>query len=785
MKNREVGQRDFLIILFLMATIVILIGYGNFIYGNKYFLFYDVGADTINSYYPIYIHMIHMIKEGEFQIWDFSIGLGGNIFSFWMQIADPFCWLIVIGGLIFGISFVKYALVLMQILKIYLCIFLCYKYLKQFHFHYRTCGIVSFLYGFHAFLILWGQHYFFGIVSVYIIIYLLLLEKCIQENKKIWYQILCVLSALIAIISVYFAYMILLFSFVYVIIRIFYRYTERQFKKNLIHCFGIFFHIGIGVFLSSFITIPYMATMIGVSSRIESEHSIFEKIIYFLCERKSKLEYMEIFSRMISNNLLGINDIQATTNYYELPQLSFTIFIFIIIGQYFIYLKENFLKKNNRKRLILHIISIFSISFMLLNHLGSAVFNALQYPFGRHTFLIMPIFALMVASVWEKVILPKKINIKMVLISIFFTGSILLWGYDTTGKSKILCCLYLLLNIIFVIDLMLIQKEYVKEKGYILLVILMFLSVIPEVYITNNNRYTYTKETMTENLDKNTVDALQFLKSIDNSFYRVEKMYMDYSDTSDSFLQDYYPATGYQSLTNSNVISFYKKVWPQVFIYDNMSIFRRDSDPAISSALLNVKYVLSKEKIENEYYILLNEFENVKVYQNKLAGSIGIFFDKGISQTVYEKLTEEERKRVLLEYLILSDYEDKEWISNHEIEYQNNQEYQNKNNQFIEIAPTILQGELEIDKSGYLFLAIPYQDGWNITVDGKYVDKILADYGFLAIEVTAGKHIINAEYRIPHLKLGCFCTIISISVIIVFYKSGWIKKIIGFIDEKK
>ena len=54
----------------------------------------------------------------------------------------------------------------------------------------------------------------------------------------------------------------------------------------------------------------------------------------------------------------------------------------------------------------------------------------------------------------------------------------------------------------------------------------------------------------------------------------------------------------------------------------------------------------------------------------------------------------------------------------------------------------------------YLFVAIPYSEGWKAKVDGEPVQIIKANIAFMAIPVTEGSHNIEMTYRTPNLTKG-------------------------------
>ena len=66
------------------------------------------------------------------------------------------------------------------------------------------------------------------------------------------------------------------------------------------------------------------------------------------------------------------------------------------------------------------------------------------------------------------------------------------------------------------------------------------------------------------------------------------------------------------------------------------------------------------------------------------------------------------------------------------------------------------------DEDGYLLMPIPYGDGWSVTIDGDATTDIAADYGFSAVKLTAGEHIVEYRYTQPYLYEGFAATCVSL-----------------------
>lgn len=71
-----------------------------------------------------------------------------------------------------------------------------------------------------------------------------------------------------------------------------------------------------------------------------------------------------------------------------------------------------------------------------------------------------------------------------------------------------------------------------------------------------------------------------------------------------------------------------------------------------------------------------------------------------------------------------------------------------------------------------LMMTVPYQEGWNIYIDGEKIDYTTAFGTFISLPVSAGTHEIELKFSLPYFGLGLAVSILSIlsAVIAAFYK---------------
>lgn len=62
----------------------------------------------------------------------------------------------------------------------------------------------------------------------------------------------------------------------------------------------------------------------------------------------------------------------------------------------------------------------------------------------------------------------------------------------------------------------------------------------------------------------------------------------------------------------------------------------------------------------------------------------------------------------------------------------------------------------------YLFIAVPYSEGWTAFVDGEKAEIIHANEAFMALRLTDGAHSIRLNYCTPFIKEGAVITLVSV-----------------------
>ncbi len=79
---------------------------------------------------------------------------------------------------------------------------------------------------------------------------------------------------------------------------------------------------------------------------------------------------------------------------------------------------------------------------------------------------------------------------------------------------------------------------------------------------------------------------------------------------------------------------------------------------------------------------------------------------------------------------------------------------------------TLIEGTVKLVQPGALVFQMPFDDGWRAVVDHQSARPIRADIGLIALELSAGDHLVELRYVPPFLYLGTGVTLVSISILV-------------------
>ncbi len=657
-------------VLCSLIGVTVLIIYFEFIFGDKLFMY--KGSDDSLTYVPLYTSVVNKIITKDLSFMDLTRGVGEDLLATQHMIFDPFAILVYINGVLFGIKIIPKCLIWVNISKIIFAGISCFYYLKNFNISNKSRILAAYIYSFCGYIMLWGQHYFFSTCLVLLPLLLSYIEKVITKDiykNEILKLIFTI--AIIGIFSVYFSYMMFMFAAIYTILRSIYCYDEL--KKIIVKISCVAGCIIFGICISAIVFLPSVNSIGLIGYRLNSSTNFISQIIQHLQSNYDKIYYTTIVGRFFSNNAQGVDGIGTWINYFESPQLFFSVLLILIIPQW---LYKNLFEQKEKKKLTIFVTGFLLVIVMLFIPIGSIVFNGFSAWTARHTFLLMPIFAVIIACTLDDILLNRNYKFLIGEITCFFSLMILnyfVYLESATKVSKFILVINMLL--ICAINILFIKmsnsnnnnKTIIKHKlidnilVFKILTILIFINLIIENYPTVNMQQeiaqAYTMEILNENdiyYNYNSINAINYLNENDDELFRVAKDYFDI-DGNESSIQNMNSFSSYSSNYNKYYREFLMSVFPLTLVGET-GYHTPDFRMSYSAMrLLGAKYIVTKNDLVSEN--LLNKFDNVNVYQFENSLPLGYLYTGAIERIEFEKYNYFEKQGIIFNKAILESSE--------------------------------------------------------------------------------------------------------------------------------
>ena len=791
----------------------------SYLFGDSVMVYDDVGGDTWQQYTMHYASIVNHLRAGTFSLWDFTNGMGTNMFL--LSLFDPSLILLYVIGVILGAAHMLFYLVWIQILKILVAGFVFYLFLSEFNYSRQAKFLAAFAYGLNGYLMIWGQHYQFGMVTIYLPLILLFEEKFLRGEKgRGLFPVAVFLSG---IYSVYFSYMSLIAAGFYLLFRLGME-EELSWKQRV----GKFFSgcgqmlLGIGMSLAAFL--PAAATLMN-SSRITSGENGIGALLKACFSRYSNAYYQCLLIRPFSTNLenlqtLGDGKYEGYVNYYEDPVLfCSTLAVFFAVQFLFVLWRS---QEKKRVKISLYAAAALVLTLVLLP-LGGIAFNAFTEPTNRYTYILMVVMLLVFAWMWDYLRAGGRISILALIITTVIMLRAYIIGYEqsifreyrmnavilaVTGCVMAVCILYLGTRktltgsekVVAGILAAALIVNVVSEGGisYVDRIVLKKTDTPAEQLADQMEIYAdaarsedseeksraafYKPQTyFTELYRQDLQDALNYLKETDPEFYRVEKDYSSATYTMDSLAQGYRGISTYNSVLNGNLKNFVDVCYPELYYLDqNRYAFWPNAEDNFLAAFTGVRYLISRSsELDSSKYELIRQFGNIYLYRNVKEADVARFYENTISEDSLEKLCSKETRETLLENALA--LEDGDEIS--DLSQLKEISKEQENSSVTLDAPqkdSHLTGTVSAGTDGYVLCMIPYETGWTVTVDGEEVTTQKGDLGFVAFPVTKGEHELTLTFHPPGLKTGAALSAVCWMIYFTMVGYGRRKKKAGY-----
>lgn len=200
----------------------------------------------------------------------------------------------------------------------------------------------------------------------------------------------------------------------------------------------------------------------------------------------------------------------------------------------------------------------------------------------------------------------------------------------------------------------------------------------------------------------------------------------------------------YNSMTDSNID-----------VFNQLAKTNKDLDWALyvddyyANTMLGVKYYIvydEKELPSDGEFEYAYNLDYLKVYKNLNYKGFGY------SATKVKYTSEFKDTSDFTNYILVDD-------DNIDISNYTNLAYSRLNVE--EKCNNYFKANIELKEDNIVLIPIPNNSGWNIVVNGEYVEPISVNGGFIGLQLKAGYNEIVMNFMSPYFKQGCFMTVIG------------------------
>ena len=757
----------------LLLTLLMTV-FGDFLFGDKLFLFKDIGSDTLNVYFPQLVHIAEYLHTVGIPKWSFQQGLGQNILP--LSLGDPFNWILYLMGgqsLAFGIVWV-------EVLKMFLAGMLFYGFLRERGLGNYAATIGGILYPFTGFMLIGAGWYIFTSQGALMALMLWGFERFFQ--KKSWWMF--TLSVfLVAMNMVFDLYLLGTFVLIYAALRCLEEdWTADRIVRlyTSIACYGV-----LGLLMSSFLLVSTVEQILN-SPRVSGESAFFATLMarspYSLVDAA---QHASIWGRLFSNDFFhgGGYEIKAGAyellykgayNYLEAPALYCGLSILLLLPQVLLHL--------SRKKRIIY---IAGLGLLLLPLFFPFLRNTLWLYSGDYyrVFSLFVSIGLMIWGLHSLDLISKKGHVNLVLLGATFGFWLIIMFapfYGTPGivvNTGILPILVGFLIFHAAAIAMMHWQAYRHAAAIALLVLISLEAMYMGANTYSSQRATVSKSEFTQQkvgYNDHTKDALTLIKQKDATpFYRIEKIgyYSSgamHRSLNDSKAQGYYASPSYHSFNQKNYIRFLA----ELDIIDPKDENQTRWSPGVVTRpliqlLTSTKYTLTSGEVPRFWHIHLANVGNIDVLYDPYFLPFGFTYNAIISERVFSQLSKAneslEKQVALLKALAVAPadmiaFEQLPVIdaASFDANYTSALLEADANRlreevlEISEFSQNHIEGNITLAKPKALFFSIPHDSSWKVLVNGHEVPFYRANLGFIALPLPQGQHKVELYFEPPY-----------------------------------
>ena len=318
--------------LFLIcaASLLFVILYRRFLFGQAVYLYTDIGSDSVASSYPILVMLSRLFRSGDFSSYTLSCGLGADTAATFLQYINPLKAFL----LLFNRTTMPAGLLLQLYLDTVLCAFAAWRFFLLLTDHSPASMISGLLFAYSGYAVLWSQNLSYGVCLTMFALTMLAVEAFVRKRTLPRFLALTVILSVYLYSSYFFCYMTAVFVIIYLPVRSL--LIRDRFGEFLRGYLLTALSAAAALVMSAVAVVAITGNFLGSVRTGDASRSLLS---LFRSRPRANMLYACI-ARLFSENLTGIGDgYKGPDNYYEIAVLSVSA-LFLFAFFYLLYQRK-------------------------------------------------------------------------------------------------------------------------------------------------------------------------------------------------------------------------------------------------------------------------------------------------------------------------------------------------------------------------------------------------------------------------------------------------------------
>ncbi len=738
--------------LAVLQAAISLALFHDFIFGDKFFAFKDIGSDTFTYHVPVLAHLATPANWAS--AWSFNVGLGGVL----PVSLNPFDLL----GIAAGPDRVLDMRIWVYVAKIFAGGAAFYGFLLATGVRREVAVVVALGYSFCGYVVTDGQ---WDTSSTDFVVYALILWAIARHasHRNTWLIPLAIAIAAYSGAFIFSVGVFIAYAFAAATIA-----SERPLATSAIWLRSILPQCAIGLLLAAPVVVPLVFQLLD-SPRVTGAQSGFSALLGEVFSINDPFTVLNEFAGLFHKNILGVGNFHAGwMNYLESPAFFVGVLPLMTIPQLWL-----------GSRADRRILAAGSLAIGLFIALPAIRYIA--FGFGLDYFrvnnlwisiLLLAMFARALESAAERGIHRWLFGgtVACLAIGLVTLESQMRPLVSVPHAMKILAFLGLALLLGLALGRVIRWRRFAPiALGFVAL----------EAIVINYPSFHADRRVVarqTPGYNDGTVAALAFLRARDAGFYRVEKNFNSVA-LCDALAQGYMGVKSY-GFQSASVVGLFSELGliPRSSPVKNFTNWLPNfGGRYVLNSLVGVKYMITRTALDWPGFHRIHEVGGMSIFENDLALPLGVVYDQQLRRDRFAMLSVEAKDIAMTNAAIVDDLRGKsprifdvrqftrestDWLTDNY--FTPARQLQRRGMIVDRFSHGHITGKIASDAAGVLVFSIPYAKGWSVAVDAAEQPVFRANLGMLATDVSRGEHRIELRYSLPGLIPGLFIGLLGL-----------------------